>query len=74
MHRVLLGDAVRPQHHFAFHQFKHDGFLDVEAVLRLLEDNGVGRIHDFVGDLIATVGGQAVQKDGVVAGVGEEWS
>ncbi len=41
----------------------HDGTLGVHPVLGLVEHHGMGPVHDLVRDLLAPVGGQAVQND-----------
>src|SRR5699024_10755391 len=38
------------------------GLLGVQAVLRLVPDHGGGAVDDLCGDLLAAVGGQAVQE------------
>ena len=54
------------------HQFEHDRLLRVQAVLGLLEDDRPWRVDDFIGDLIAAVGGQAVEEQGVGLGTPEK--
>lgn len=46
----------------------------MEAVFGLVEDGGLGGLDDFVGDLLAALGGEAVEEDGIGAGGGEEGS
>ena len=40
----------------------------MEAVLGLVEGGALGTVHDFVGDLVVAVGGEAVEDDGVGLG------
>ena len=49
---------------------EQDGFLNVQAVFGLIEDNGLGRFHNLISDLLATFGGQAMHKERI--GAGEE--
>ena len=49
-----------------------EGLLDVEAVFGFVEDGGVGAVEDGGGDLLAAVGREAVEDDGVAVGGGEE--
>src|SRR3989338_3752467 len=47
------------------HEQQQDGFLHVQAVFGLLEDERGGRVHHRVGHLLAPMGRQAVEEDGV---------
>src|SRR5215217_2750291 len=49
-------------------QPRQQRLLGVEAVLGLVEHGRVGAVHDLSGDLLAPVGGQAVQHHGVRGG------
>ncbi len=42
-------------------QSTEDGFLDMETVFSLVEDDGMFRLHDFVRDFLASVSGEAVE-------------
>ena len=44
----------------------------MHAVLRLVEDNGVGGFHNLVGDFHAALGRQAVHEPGLLPGGGHE--
>ncbi len=44
---------------------RSDGFLGVQAVFGLVEDDRLRAVEDGVGDLGVAVGGEAVHEDGV---------
>src|SRR5438105_1299024 len=50
-----------------------DGFLGVEAVFGLVEDDAVGAVHDAGAHLFAAVGGEAVEEQIVGLGGGDEF-
>src|SRR5664279_2291728 len=54
------------------HQFQHDRLLGVQSVLCLLEDEGAWRIDHLIGDLIASMGREAVQENSLRFGATEE--
>ena len=47
-----------------FDEGGQDGFLDVEAVFGLVEDDGLRAVQYFLGDFLAGVGGQALAQSG----------
>src|ERR1017187_9343469 len=49
-----------------------DRLLDVQAICRLIVNNGARGINDAFGDLKTAVGGQAVQEDSVRRGLREK--
>ena len=53
-------------------QPRHDGLLHVPTVLGLVPDDAVRPVDHLGGDLLAAVGGQAVQHDRVVGRRGQQ--
>ena len=54
-------------------QKQQQGLLNVEPIFGLIEDDGLGTIEDFGGDLFAAMGGEAMHEDGAVVGLGEQF-
>ena len=48
-----------------FHKFHQDGFLSVEAVFGLVEDDGMGTIHHFIGNFPASFRGEAMHHNNI---------
>ena len=49
-------------------QIVHDALLDMEAVFGLVEDNRAFVVSNFVGDLLAPMGREAVHEQAVPGG------
>ena len=56
----------------AFQQQNKNGFLNVQAILRLIEDDGTRRIDDLGRDLVAAMRRQTVHKHRMFGGVREQ--
>src|SRR5438270_1317340 len=54
------------------HQFQHDCFLHMQAVLSLLEHAGIRRVDYLIRNLVSTVSRQAVEEDRVRLGAAEQ--
>src|SRR5271165_4704874 len=67
-----IGTPRREAVNTAFQQQNKNGFLNVQAVLRLVEDHGTRRIDDRFGDLVAAMRRQAVHEHRVPGGIGEQ--
>ena len=72
MCQLLQLDQTRQFDELAFHQFQHDRLLRVQPVLRLHKHQRPWRVDDIIGNFIATVRRQAVQKDGIRLGAAEQ--
>src|SRR5512133_4084720 len=50
------------------HRQRHDGFLSVQAILCFIEDDRVGTVHHFTGDLDIAVSRKRMHVDGILLG------